>query len=253
MRNQIQGINSGGITVKMFGPSGSGKTSLLYKFKLGDYHEAGPTPGFNAETVELDGGAHSMTIWDITGAHPELWRHFVSSAQGIIFTVDSSDDSQFHELQQQRRNELIRSCQSPLPTVLLDLVMSYAFPASTDEPDTVTLLRGLLRDPGLSTTPLLVFATKSDRSVLSSQELIRLLQLDIICASEGTEYKSLQLQSSSSSRQDERAPFLLNITPKSPRAFQRRVWRLQECSAITGAGVKEGLEWLWKMAVNGSE
>lgn len=79
----------------MVGVAGCGKTTLLYHLQLGMTITTIPTIGYNAETITING--IEFTIWDVGGDwnyNHGLWRHFLPQADGIIFVVDSSDESQ---------------------------------------------------------------------------------------------------------------------------------------------------------------
>lgn len=79
----------------MVGVAGCGKTTLLYHLQLGMTITTIPTIGYNVETLTING--IEFTIWDVGGDwnyRHGLWRHFIPGADGIIFVVDSSDESQ---------------------------------------------------------------------------------------------------------------------------------------------------------------
>ncbi|KAF9298307.1 hypothetical protein BGZ88_007152 [Linnemannia elongata] len=81
--------------VLMVGVAGCGKTTLLYHLHLGKTIATVPTLGYNVETLTING--IELTIWDVGGDwnyRNGLWRHYIPQADGIIFVVDSSDESQ---------------------------------------------------------------------------------------------------------------------------------------------------------------
>ncbi|KAG9065028.1 hypothetical protein KI688_002348 [Linnemannia hyalina] len=79
----------------MVGVAGCGKTALLYQLQLGMAITTVPTLGYNVETLTING--KEINILDVGGDwnyRHGLWRHFIPGADGIIFVVDSSDESQ---------------------------------------------------------------------------------------------------------------------------------------------------------------
>src|SRR4051812_19130590 len=78
--------------ILMLGLDAAGKTTIVYKLKLGEYLSTVPTIGFNVENVEYKN--LRMTIWDIGGQKKlrDLWRHYYSNTDAIIFIIDSSDE-----------------------------------------------------------------------------------------------------------------------------------------------------------------
>ncbi|KAH7039381.1 ADP-ribosylation factor [Linnemannia elongata] len=81
--------------VLMVGVAGCGKTTLLYHLHLGKTIATVPTLGYNVETLTING--IELTIWDVGGDwnyRNGLWHHYIPQADGIIFVVDSSDESQ---------------------------------------------------------------------------------------------------------------------------------------------------------------
>jgi small GTP-binding protein len=75
----------------MVGLDNAGKTTILYKLKIGEVVTTIPTIGFNVETVEYRN--LRFTVWDVGGQQSirQLWKHYYSNADGIIFVVDSHD------------------------------------------------------------------------------------------------------------------------------------------------------------------
>ena len=79
--------------IVMVGLDAAGKTTVLYKLKLNDVVTTIPTIGFNVERVEYK--SLRMTIWDIGGQDKlrPLWRHYYENTNGVIFVVDSCDET----------------------------------------------------------------------------------------------------------------------------------------------------------------
>jgi len=156
--------------ILILGLDGVGKTTILYKFKLGDVVCTTPTIGFNCETIEYRN--LRMHVWDVGGQDRvrPLWRHYFSTAQALIYVVDSNDRERIEET----REELFK-----------------------------ILSEGVLR-----TVPLLLLANKQDLPHAAKvAELTDLLDL---------------------------------------HKEKGRQWFVQGCSAISGAGLYEGMDWLAK-------
>ena len=89
--------------VLLLGLDRAGKTTVLYKMKQIDLDSYIPTLGFNVETFQPIKNV-SFTFWDI-GAQNRLrplWRksYFVG-CQGILYVVNSSEDSRFDEAKEE--------------------------------------------------------------------------------------------------------------------------------------------------------
>ncbi|CAK8694857.1 uncharacterized protein LOC143445115 [Clavelina lepadiformis] len=86
------------IRVCMLGLDAAGKTTVLQKLKLSNVTRTLPTIGFNVETVTPCKGL-TLTIWDIGGQDKirQLWKHYYTSTEGLIYVVDSADESRFTE------------------------------------------------------------------------------------------------------------------------------------------------------------
>jgi len=124
----------------MVGLDCAGKTTIIYQLKAPDHVRTIPNIGFDVEKLKLDG--LDCTVWDVGGQEKlrPLWKHYLQSAQGLIFVIDSTDVERLGE--------------------------------ATSE------LHRLLREPELENVKLLVFANKQDLpGALSPQQLINELDL----------------------------------------------------------------------------
>ncbi|XP_041835524.1 ADP-ribosylation factor 1-like [Melanotaenia boesemani] len=85
------------VRILMVGLDAAGKTTLLYKLKLAEVVTTIPTIGFNVETVEYKN--ISFTVWDVGGQTiiRQLWKHYYTNTQGLIFVVDSNDRERIKE------------------------------------------------------------------------------------------------------------------------------------------------------------
>ena len=86
----------------MLGLDGAGKTTVLYKLKLHEVVSTIPTIGFNVETVQPVKNV-SFTVWDVGGQDKirQLWKHYYQGCDGLVFVVDSVDETRFSEAQQE--------------------------------------------------------------------------------------------------------------------------------------------------------
>lgn len=87
------------VRVCMLGLDAAGKTTVLQMMKVGKTSSRTiPTIGFNVETVKPCKGL-TLTIWDVGGQDKirQLWKHYYTTTEGIIFVVDSADKSRFGE------------------------------------------------------------------------------------------------------------------------------------------------------------
>ncbi|OWF55418.1 ADP-ribosylation factor-like [Mizuhopecten yessoensis] len=94
----------------MLGLDNAGKTTILYKLKLNEVVSSIPTLGFNVETVTPCKGV-TFTVWDVGGQDRirQLWKHYYSGAEGLVYVVDSSDVQRMSEA----KDELFGILNSP--------------------------------------------------------------------------------------------------------------------------------------------
>ncbi|KAF9093191.1 hypothetical protein BGX29_010057 [Mortierella sp. GBA35] len=97
------------IRILLLGLDASGKTTLLYRLRYNTVLNTIPTIGFNVETIETTttttttvtssnrSQVHHFTVWDISGSHISLWRHYFAGTAGLIFVIDSTDYARFEE------------------------------------------------------------------------------------------------------------------------------------------------------------
>lgn len=81
----------------MLGLEGAGKTSTIINMHLGEFSNTFPTIGLFIETITYKG--FRMDSWSTHGADKIriLWRNYFRNTQGLIFVVDSSDESQIDD------------------------------------------------------------------------------------------------------------------------------------------------------------
>ena len=83
--------------VVLLGLDNAGKTTAVYRLLLGKKVDTVPTVGFNSEEVKYD--RCSFIMWDIGGQSKirKLWKHYVESADALIFVVDAQDRARIKE------------------------------------------------------------------------------------------------------------------------------------------------------------
>ncbi|KAI9322276.1 ADP-ribosylation factor family-domain-containing protein [Dichotomocladium elegans] len=87
--------------ILMLGLDAAGKTTILYKLKLKQSVTTIPTVGFNVESVTYKNV--KFNVWDVGGQDKirNLWRHYYTGTQGLIFVVDSQDRDRIDEARQE--------------------------------------------------------------------------------------------------------------------------------------------------------
>lgn len=82
--------------ILLLGLDGAGKTSLLYKLRLDKDITTVPTIGFNVERIKNKN--MTITVWDMGGQDKlrNLWKHYLSGADGLVFMIDSCDHERIH-------------------------------------------------------------------------------------------------------------------------------------------------------------
>ncbi|KAG2173820.1 hypothetical protein INT43_005240 [Umbelopsis isabellina] len=100
--------------ILMLGLDAAGKTTILYKLKLNQSVTTIPTVGFNVESVTYKNVKFNVShlerycgivigVWDVGGQDKirNLWRHYYTGTQGLIFVVDSQDRDRIDEAKQE--------------------------------------------------------------------------------------------------------------------------------------------------------
>ncbi|RCH93744.1 ADP-ribosylation factor, Arf Arf6, partial [Rhizopus stolonifer] len=87
--------------ILMLGLDAAGKTTILYKLKLNQSVTTIPTVGFNVESVTYKNV--KFNVWDVGGQDKirNLWRHYYTGTQGLIFVIDSQDRDRIDEARQE--------------------------------------------------------------------------------------------------------------------------------------------------------
>ncbi|KAJ7474841.1 ADP-ribosylation factor [Mycena latifolia] len=130
-----------GYKIPLLGLDASGKTTLLYRLKLGEVVVTIPTIGFNIETIQVRAtgpgrvGRHvNVDCWDVGGCGKlpvAFIRVYTSGSHGLIWLVDSCDRERLAE--------------------------------SVDELDRhIRILTPEATNPGVTSVPILILATKQD-------------------------------------------------------------------------------------------
>ena len=106
--------------VLMLGLDGAGKSTVLYKLKLNETVNTIPTLGFNVETVQIARGV-SFTIWDLGGQKTirQLWKHYLTGCEGLLYIVDSADSERFSVAQEELAWVLHEKEMAGVPVVVL--------------------------------------------------------------------------------------------------------------------------------------
>lgn len=111
MGNQLTGtapnspfLNFQSLHVVVIGLDSAGKTSLLYRLKLREFVETGPTKGFNMERIKVQIGhskanATTFQVWDVGGQEKlrPLWKSYTRRMDGLVFVVDAAEVERVEE------------------------------------------------------------------------------------------------------------------------------------------------------------
>lgn len=79
------------------GLDNSGKTTLLNYLTKQDYKETRPTPGVNAESIQIKG--NKINLYDLGGQKPirKYWKYYYENVDALIYVVDTSDENRIKE------------------------------------------------------------------------------------------------------------------------------------------------------------
>ena len=120
MRDLLSSFSGTNARILMLGLDGAGKTTVLYKLKLNEIVATIPTIGFNVETVHPTKSV-SFTVWDVGGQDKirVLWKHYFNGSDGLVFVVDSVDQTRFHEAREELEAILRSEEMNGVPLVIL--------------------------------------------------------------------------------------------------------------------------------------
>ncbi len=84
------------IRILILGLDNAGKTTIVKKFNGEDINTISPTLGFNIKTLFFKD--FKLSIWDVGGqvSIRTYWRNFFEQTDGLIWVIDSSDQSRLH-------------------------------------------------------------------------------------------------------------------------------------------------------------
>eukprot|EP01121_Diplochlamys_sp_Union-15-3_P006788 TRINITY_DN17312_c0_g1_i1.p1 TRINITY_DN17312_c0_g1~~TRINITY_DN17312_c0_g1_i1.p1 ORF type:complete len:184 (-),score=28.94 TRINITY_DN17312_c0_g1_i1:21-572(-) len=88
-------------TVLLLGLDNAGKTTLLHKLKNGTFSLFIPTQRALLEQIDI--GNLKLKAWDL-GGHElvrDLWKEYFTSADAIIFVIDSADTDRLNEAKEE--------------------------------------------------------------------------------------------------------------------------------------------------------
>jgi len=82
----------------ILGLNGSGKTNLLTFLEEGP-NNAAPAPSIAFDTRDIKYKGVKFTVYDVAGGEKvrDLWKHYYSGTDAIIWVVDSTDEKRFQE------------------------------------------------------------------------------------------------------------------------------------------------------------
>lgn len=209
-------------SILLLGLDNAGKTTLLNQIKTiyqtGDLTTAAatdvgktvPTVGQNVSTVTLP--ELFLKIWDVGGQQQlqNLWRSYYASAHAIVFVIDSTDisDADISKLPPGASKDSSHPPGTPRTPLL-----SLGFEESSSRlAECKLVLENILSEADAEGVPLLVLANKQDRE--DSLEVVRI--------KEG----------------------LVRRVVEGEKGGSVRDSRVLPCSALTGTGVKEAVDWI---------
>ena len=83
-------------TIAIVGLDGAGKTTIVNRILRSEFNLSRPTFGINIEIYKYR--TLEFVVYDLGGQTPlreSLWEKFVSSADGLVFVLDSADQKRF--------------------------------------------------------------------------------------------------------------------------------------------------------------
>ncbi|MBK5114803.1 MAG: 50S ribosome-binding GTPase [Candidatus Heimdallarchaeota archaeon] len=119
-------------TIAIIGLDGAGKTTIIGRLLKSDYSLTRPTFGINIEIYKYR--SLEFIVYDLGGQTPlreTLWEKFVSSADGLVFVLDSTDRRRFDIAAKEFNNALGYNDRAPV--LFLSNKIDLENAASADE------------------------------------------------------------------------------------------------------------------------
>ncbi|MBN1330414.1 MAG: 50S ribosome-binding GTPase [Candidatus Heimdallarchaeota archaeon] len=119
-------------TVAIVGLDGAGKTTIVNRLLKSEYNLVRPTFGINIEIYKYR--SLEFIVYDLGGQTPlreTLWEKFVSSADGLVFVLDSADKTRFTLASEEFENALNYNKKAPVLFISNKIDLDTA--ASADE------------------------------------------------------------------------------------------------------------------------
>ncbi|NHJ32338.1 MAG: hypothetical protein FK732_05715 [Asgard group archaeon] len=119
-------------TIAIIGLDGAGKTTIVSRLLKSDYALTRPTFGINIEIYKYR--SLEFVVYDLGGQTPlreTLWEKFVTSADGLVFVLDSTDRKRFDLAAEEFNNAL--EYNKTAPVLFLSNKIDLENAASADE------------------------------------------------------------------------------------------------------------------------
>ncbi len=119
-------------TVAIVGLDGAGKTTIINRLLRSEFNLTRPTFGINIEIYKYR--SLEFVVYDLGGQMPlreTLWEKFVSSADGLVFVLDSADKKRFNIAAEEFNNAL--SYNQEAPVLFLSNKIDLEDAASSDD------------------------------------------------------------------------------------------------------------------------
>ena len=138
--------------ILMLGLDGSGKSSLFQrlrdsKLRGGNGHALQPTIAYNVTSLCVDGRA--CTLWDVSGSPltRDLWKHYLSGTDCLVWVVDSSNVSRIEESRASLQRMLSHRALQGVPLVVVASKQDLPTARTSSELEELLLLTEI-RDKG---------------------------------------------------------------------------------------------------------
>lgn len=206
-------------SVILLGLDNAGKTTLLEQIKAANAPSGHPnlktvpTVGQNVATIDMPD--MYLRVWDVGGQHSlrKLWQSYYSSCHAIVFVIDSTDvgDADIAQLAGRSGGGSDHNGSSGQGAGRASAEIDSAVDEGRLD-ECRLVLEDVLQSEGAEGVPLLILANKQDRE--DCVEVVRI--------KEGLVRKVFEGEKGGSVRDS----------------------RVLPCSALTGTGVQEAVEWL---------
>jgi small GTP-binding protein len=224
------------IRILILGLDNAGKTTICKKLCGQSIDQIEPTLGFHIHTLEHL--TYKLNLWDIGGQRTirAYWRNYFEQTDGLIWVVDSCDGARLEvckqEMQQVLQQERLAGATLLVLANKQDLLVGLHCQSTSSSVSHPPINHDNNSDHD---------ATRWGGGVeLNNKDAVTLLECASTTAAATATTTTTTTTAALSCEEISQA---LELNDQNIRHDQRH-WSIQACSAVTGQGLVEGIDWL---------